>query len=142
MTHTNSCIHMFSSDRKEIKIGALTGLAIRAYRICSLEFLDKELEYLRESFRRLGYPKYWWEQAHIKARKDYFGEKERKEKEHLVGKKIITVQDNNSITPINRKLDNFKLTGSYKNIIRNKIVRNKKSVEGGEIRGGYMWQRV
>ena len=123
-------------------MGVMTGLTIRAYRICSPEFLNEELEYLRESFRRLGYPNHWWERAHTKARKNYFGEREGREKEQLKGKKIIIVPDNSTITHINRKLDHFKLIGTYKNTIRSKLVRNKKPVEGEEVRGGFTWQGV
>ena len=134
-THTNSYIHMFSSHRKEIKMGILTGLIIRAYRICSPLALEAELVFLRDSFSKLGYPGHWWVKAHYKARKSYFGQKEGTKRE-MKRKGIIVIPDNNSITALNKKLDQFSLIGSFKNTIRNRIVRNKKRTEGAEIKGG------
>ena len=44
---------------------------LRAYRVCSNEFLDSEINYIFDSFGKLGYPRYLLKQALSLARKKH-----------------------------------------------------------------------
>ena len=52
-TNKDDFIHFFSAHDRRTK----SGVVIRAYRICSDEFLADEMEYIRNTFIRLSYPK-------------------------------------------------------------------------------------
>ena len=55
-TNKNDFIHYYSSHSQRTKTGAILGFFLRAFRICSREYLKDELEYIREVFTKLGYP--------------------------------------------------------------------------------------
>ena len=50
-------IHFFSAHGDRVKSGIIIGFYLRAYRICSEEYLEQELAYIQEVFRNLKYPK-------------------------------------------------------------------------------------
>ena len=55
-TNKNDFIHFFSAHSKRTKTGVVLGFFLRAFRICSEEYLEEELAYLRQIFSKLGYP--------------------------------------------------------------------------------------
>ena len=55
-TNRDDFIHYLSAHSKKIKSGVLIGFYLRAYRICSQEKLEEELEYVKEAFKKLKYP--------------------------------------------------------------------------------------
>ena len=55
-TNKDDFIHFFSAHSRRIKQSTVMGFYLRAYRICSPEFLDLELQNIMESFKKLEYP--------------------------------------------------------------------------------------
>ena len=55
-TNKDDFIHFFSSHTHRVKTGTVIGFYLRAYRICSDEFLDSEIEFVTTAFKRLAYP--------------------------------------------------------------------------------------
>ena len=55
-THTHSYINYFSAHAPSQKRGSVFGQALRAFRVCSPEFLKQELDVIYSAFNSLGYP--------------------------------------------------------------------------------------
>lgn len=68
-THKNDLIHYLSAHDPKTKSGVIIGFFIRAFRICSREFLAEELQFITDSFRLLMYPHHFISRARKKAAK-------------------------------------------------------------------------
>ena len=55
-TNKDDFIHFYSGHSERTKTGAAMGFYLRAFRICSPEFLQEELDYITRAFKRLAYP--------------------------------------------------------------------------------------
>ena len=55
-TNKDDFIHYLSAHNDRTKSGVVIGFFLRAYRICSKEFLDDEIRYVINSFKMLRYP--------------------------------------------------------------------------------------
>ena len=71
-THSNSYIHAYSRHSYNFKVATISGIFLRAYRICSPEFLDAEIDYIFNTFYKLGYNFQMINSAHFKARKSFY----------------------------------------------------------------------
>ena len=67
-THSNAYIHYFSHHAPAVKKGVLSGLFLRALRICSKPHLQTELDTLWTVFKQLGYPDFFIKQAVLSVR--------------------------------------------------------------------------
>lgn len=56
-TNKDDFVHYFSAHGHKTKTGIVIGFYLRAYRICSPEFLDDELKYVTNAFSALRFPK-------------------------------------------------------------------------------------
>ena len=50
-------MHFYSGHNDRIKRGIVLGFFLRAYRICSVEYIDEEIDHIISSFTKLKYPK-------------------------------------------------------------------------------------
>ena len=71
-THSNAYIHSFSHHNIQVKMGTITNIFLRAYSICSPEFLNDEIDFIYKVFNNLAYSNYYIHKAHMNARKTYF----------------------------------------------------------------------
>ena len=55
-TNKDDFIHYFSGHSLRVKTGTVIGFYLRAYRTCSTEHLEGELEHITNAFKRLAYP--------------------------------------------------------------------------------------
>lgn len=55
-TNKDDFIHYLSAHNDRTKSGVVIGFFLRAYRICSKEFIDEEIKYIISTFRKLCYP--------------------------------------------------------------------------------------
>ena len=51
-THSNLYIHAFSGHSDKIKEAAINNIFQRAYRLCDPQFLDHEIEFIYEIFKK------------------------------------------------------------------------------------------
>lgn len=58
-TNRDDFIHYLSAHSKRTKSGVVIGFFLRAMRICSEEYLEEEIRYIVEAFRKLCYPVGW-----------------------------------------------------------------------------------
>ena len=68
-TNREDYIHYFSAHSGKIKSGVIIGFFLRAYRICSDEFLSSEIEHIFKTFLKLSYPKSFIVRCLRKAKK-------------------------------------------------------------------------
>lgn len=68
-TNREDYIHYFSAHNDRVKSGVIIGFFLRAYRICSEEYLEEETEHIFDSFLRLKYPKAFIIRCMQKAKK-------------------------------------------------------------------------
>ena len=71
-THSESYLHYFSYASEKIKLGIAQSLFLRALRICSPDFLDSEIDHVKNVLTKLAYPKKVLKLALLKARKVRF----------------------------------------------------------------------
>ena len=71
-THSNMYLHSFSSHSISVKLGAINSIFIRAYKICDPQFLEAEIEFIFNTFLKLGYQRNFIEKSHQKARSIYY----------------------------------------------------------------------
>ena len=71
-THSNSYIHAFSHHSNSTKIGTMTNIFLRAYQICSPEFLNDEINYINEVFKSLAFNEIFIHKAHMAARTSFY----------------------------------------------------------------------
>ena len=71
-THANSYLHYFSFHSSKVKLSVPQGLFLRALRICSPEFLQKEFDFIFASFSSLGYPKPILMSALSRAKRSFY----------------------------------------------------------------------
>jgi len=68
-TNKEDYIHFHSAHSSRVKSGVVIGFYLRAYRICSEEYLNDELSHIHEIFRQLKYPKAMIVKCRIKAKR-------------------------------------------------------------------------
>ena len=56
ITNNNDSVIFFSAHNRRVKQSTVVGFFLRAFRICSPEFLEPELQNIMESLRKLEYP--------------------------------------------------------------------------------------
>ena len=56
-TNKEDYVHFLSGHNDRVKSGIVIGFFLRAYRICSEEFLEEEVDHIYNSFMKLQYPK-------------------------------------------------------------------------------------
>ena len=76
-TSNNNFIHLYSGHNISVKRSVFNSLFLRAYRVCSPEFLDSELDNIYSIGFDLKYPINIIEKCHSKVRKSFYGCKEK-----------------------------------------------------------------
>ena len=93
VTHSNSYIHSFSNHNINVKLSTMSNIFLRAYNICDPEYIDDEINYIFDIFKKLGYGEVAVKKSYFKARKTFYKPKEIRDKSShknvLVGPEII-----------------------------------------------------
>ena len=55
-----------------VKLGAITFIFLRVYRLCDPEFIDQEISFITKVFSKFGYNYNFINRAHYKARRTYY----------------------------------------------------------------------
>ena len=114
-THSESYIHAFSSHSENVKLGIISNMFLRAYKICDMEFLDAEISHIKEVFCKHGYNEKFIYKAHSKAKKTFYGTQEKRafleENETL----LVLPQTNSN----NKFFDNYLNKCNIKAVFRN-----------------------
>ena len=102
---------------------------LRAFRVCDKEFLDNEIEHIKNALKRLAYPEYVLNKALFKARKTHFRTLFEKnvppgkiEKSNLIVVPFAPIL-NEGQYPL--RVFKTKLVFSYKNKLQTNLTKNK-----------------
>jgi len=131
-THSDMYIHAFSSHSDSIKLGTISGLFLRAYRICDRKYLDKEIEYLLSTFKKLGYDYHFIDKAHFKARSSFYRPRERRRSEYnnvLVLPSVCNKSTAKKILPADTMIVHSS-SSTVKSYLRNKITKGSLRQSG------------
>ena len=147
-THSNQYIHYFSCQPEHVKRGSVFSLILRAYRLCDQVHLKKELDFIVNSFMKVGFPKHIIEEVHSKVKSKIFritptcqnGDSEQLAEEEQ--KPIINLPHNNFVSKYVKPVfnaNNFRVVNGAQNTLRSKLVANKppRSVDAGALPGVY-----
>jgi len=116
------------------------GLFLRALRICSSEFLDDEISFIKKSLSELAYPNFILDKALSRAKSTFY--KPRTSTNPVVSStpttsKIVSLPYTPSLdSPCNHRLAksfNTKLIFSYPNTLKSNLVRNSVNQSRGEV---------
>ena len=126
-THSNSYIHWFSHHSNNTKIGTITNIFLRAYNICSPEFLNDEIDYIFDVFRSLAFSDTFIHKAHLAARKSFYCSSSNDSNKDFSKVLIMPpIQDNNLINNISKNL-NFKIVNKSTNTLKHKFSHSTSS---------------
>lgn len=95
-TNKDDYIHYLSAHSDKIKSGIIIGFFLRAYRICSPEYLEDELKYIITTFSKLRYPK----GVILKSRRKAQKIRNRQTNENEMENRNILVVPNSLLVPI------------------------------------------
>lgn len=76
---TNACsyIHFYSNHSNQIKMSTFMSMFLRAFRVCSPEYLQNEIDYIFGISEKLKYPRCFMDSALKKARKTFYSDARR-----------------------------------------------------------------
>jgi hypothetical protein len=109
-TNKNDFVHFYSAHDSRTKTGIIIGFFLRAYRICSDDYLQDEITYIRNTFIRLKYPLNIVDKAHKNAKKIFFRPKsdEKKKSKYIIAPyRISTNREINIAVIPGRKISNL-----------------------------------
>jgi hypothetical protein len=114
-TNSDSYVHWLSGHHKKIKSSACLSAYLRAFRICSPEFLDKEINTIFTCYKKLGYPKKFLKYNMKKAKKIFYTQS----KKEFKRENIIILPFNPSTTTIKFIPKEINIVTNYNNKIKN-----------------------
>nr|BAM35674.1 putative reverse transcriptase [Penaeus japonicus] len=122
--HSGTYIHFFSYHPLHVKRGVATSLFLRALRICDPQHLDEEIDFLRRSFGKLGYPRFVLDAALSNARRTFYQDPPPRETSHLP---VISLPYTEEIHSLRRSLHplNCRLTFRQVNTLRRNLVHTR-----------------
>ena len=136
-THSNSYLHYFSNHSINVKLATIANMFMRAYKICSPEFIDIEIKYLFKVFYKLGYPKILIDKAHYKARNRFYSDSNTTKSFNFENILVIPeLDDNIQLKKIANKLNiNLVVKGNDKigDILNNNNLSSTDADTGGVI---------
>ena len=130
-TNAENYIHFFSFHSKQIKTNVIMNFVLRAYKICDPEFLDNELEHIRNVFSKLCYPKHFIEKAFSKARrKFYIPQSHDTNCLNENNCNFLSIPYHPSLLDVSQKVNNLakgkvNIVFNYNNTVRKLLVHNK-----------------
>ena len=126
-TNAESYLHFYSFSSTQIKLGLANSLFLRAFRVCSENFLDNEIEHIKSSLTQLAYPIWLLNKALKKAKKTFFRPKQKEEEVSENKERFIVVPYVPILNDVKQplKVFNTKLVYSYNNKLMTNLVKNK-----------------
>ena len=94
-------VHFFSGHSERVKNGIVIGFFLRAFRICSEDFLQEEINHIFQTFQRLHYPKGYLIRMKKKAeeiRSKSYEEKQKAKKEQRKRAGLYQFQTQDTLT--------------------------------------------
>ena len=122
-TNVSSYIHFYSDHSKQIKMSTFSSMFLRAYRVCSPEFLDIEIETIFNISEKLKYPKHFIDCALQKARRTFYSVTARKE---FDSRNLLVLPYSNALSNVPRfcKAFNINVVFRFTNTLKQILIKN------------------
>ena len=118
--HSGMYVHVFSYHPLHVK-RSIASLFLRALRICDPPFLDEEIDFLRQSFSKLGYPSHILDSSLSHAKRKFYRSTPPKPSPDLP---ILSLPFTTELTSLQRPLrPHCKLVFRQTNTLRRNLVR-------------------
>ena len=129
-TNIHSYIHYFSSHPNNVKISAFHSMFLRALNVCSPEYFDTEIDFIREIGNNLKYPKHFIEKAYRNARKTFY---KNDVETPFIKENLLVLPHHKELNNVKHILKNFNINIIFKNTntIKNILIKNSPSLNPG-----------
>lgn len=127
-TNSNAYIHFFSVHDDTVKKSTISTMFLRALRICDPEFLQDEIDQIFSIFKELSYPRWFIQQALLKARKVYYSARDNNVKNMS---KFVTLPYNPNISELKNVCRNsgVEVAYNYPKTIGKQLIVNKPKID-------------
>ena len=122
-TNVASYVHYYSSHNDRVKQSVFSSMFLRAYRICSPEYIDEEIDKIYDISTNLKYPKAFTDKCLRAARKTFYSpiEKQPYNNKNML---VLPYHENFKHLPHILKPLDVNVAFRNKNTIKNTIIRN------------------
>ena len=126
-TNSNAYIHYYSFHDKRTKKAVISGIFLRAYRICNTETLGEEISTIQRIFAELRYPEWFTHDAHMAARKTFFATSREKRE---TPKKCLVLPYNEGLTGFKKVCheEGVGVAFTYPNTISKTLIKTNPKV--------------
>ena len=131
-TNVASYVHFYSSHNDRVKQSVFSSMFLRAYRICSPEYLDDEINKIYEISTNLKYPKLFIDKCLRTARKTFYSTTD---KQPYNNKNMLVLPYNENFKHLPHILKPLDVNVAFrnKNTIKHKIIKNCPQTKLGGI---------
>ena len=123
-TCSNAYIHFYSFHDIRIKKAVVSGLILRAYRVCDAGTLQEDIITIQKIFSELRYPEWFIHEAHMSARRTFFATSRQKKE---VPKRCLVLPYNEGLASFKRAChgEEVGVAFTYPNTIAKTLIKNK-----------------
>ena len=114
-THSNSYVHAFSNHASDVKLGVISNIFLRAYKVCDNKFLKDEIEAISNSFHKLGYGARFIRKGHSKARRRFYHINMKRTSLQDSKPFLVLPQTGHDNAFLKKSLDKCNITGVFRN---------------------------
>ena len=129
---TNICsyIHYYSNHSEQVKKATFSSMFLRALRICSPEYVDKEFENIFNISEKLKYPRYFIECSLRKAQRTFYSDVPR---EPFKCDNLLVLPYNDLFKNVPRFCKNFNINVVFRfsNTLKSIMIKNSPEVTSG-----------
>lgn len=121
-TNISSYVHFYSGQSNKVKKSVFSSMFLRALRVCSPEYIDDEIDKIRNAGKKLKYPDSVLNSAFEAAKKTMY----QNQKEPYNTKNLLVLPYNNNMKDIPHLLKNFGVNVAFKNntTMKNVLIKN------------------
>ena len=128
-TNVLSYVHFYSAHNLKTKLSVFSSMFLRAFRICSPEFLDEEFNRIYDISSKLKYPNHLIENALRLARKSFYKESQGTQ---FCKKNLLVLPFHLNLTRLPHLLSSFNINVVFKNSnIKSLLIKNSPNNDGG-----------
>ena len=102
-TNKESYVHFYSGHADRVKSGVVLGFFLRAFRICSKEFLDDEIQHILRAFTKLRYPLGYL--LNLKRKAINIRQRSTKTQKRDKDKRFVTIPNSDAAETISKTLE-------------------------------------
>ena len=132
-TNKESYVHFYSGHSDRVKSGVVLGFFLRAFRICSPEYIEDEVEHIMSSFAKLKYPKGFL--VNLKRKASNIRKRSPTAKTKNKDERYITIPNSKAAVTIAKQLETtgFKVAFTSGKRVGDMISEKKGEVQKGNV---------